>query len=43
MKIISLLKAILSENMNLFNYQTKKNSKKITKILIPILLKNFVN
>lgn len=38
MKTLSLLKAILSENMNLFNYQTKKNSKKITKILIPILL-----
>ena len=38
MKTISLLKAILSENMNLFNYQTKKNSKKITKVLIPIFL-----
>ena len=38
MKTISLLKAVLSENMNLFNYQTKKNSKKITKILIPIFL-----
>ena len=38
MKTISLLKAVLSENMNLFNYQTKKNSKKISKILIPIFL-----
>ena len=38
MKTISLLKAILSENMNLFNYQTKKNSKKIIKVLIPIFL-----
>ena len=38
MKTVSLLKAILSENMNLFNYQTKKNSKKLTKVLIPIFL-----
>ena len=38
MKTISLLKAVLSENMNLFNYQTKKNSKKISKLLIPIFL-----
>ena len=36
MKIISLLKAILSEDMNLFKYKTKK--KGIFKILIPILL-----
>ena len=38
MKILSLLKAILSENMSLFNYQTKRNSKKITKIIVPIML-----
>ena len=42
MKTISLLKATLSENMNLFNYQTKKNSKKITKILLPIFLFSIV-
>lgn len=36
MKLLSLLKAVLSEDMNLFKYQTK--SKGIFKILFPIFL-----
>lgn len=38
MKIISLIKASFSEGMNLFKYKTKANSKKITKILFPVIL-----
>lgn len=36
--MLSLLKAVLSQDMNLFNYSAKKNSKKSTKILLPIFL-----
>lgn len=38
MKTISLLKAVLTEDMNLFKYNTSKNSSKRTKILIPLVL-----
>lgn len=38
MKTFSLLRAILSQDMNLFKYSTKENSSKIKKILLPIIL-----
>ena len=38
MKTFSLLRAILSQDMNLFKYSTKENSSKIKKILLPIVL-----
>lgn len=38
MKLISLIKAVLSEDMNLFKYVTKKNSSKTKKLLLPIAL-----
>ena len=38
MKTISLLKAVLSEDMNLFRYSVKRNSSKLKKALLPILL-----
>ena len=38
MKMFSLLRAALSQDMNLFNYKTKNNSKKRDKILLPIFL-----
>lgn len=38
MKIKSLIKAALSQDMNLFKYTTKKNSNKITKVLFPFFL-----
>ena len=38
MKTISLLKAVLSQDMNLFKYKTKSNSNKLKKLLLPIIL-----
>lgn len=38
MKTISLLKAALSQDMNMFKYGTKRNSSKFKKILFPIFL-----
>ena len=38
MKTISLLKAVLSQDMNMFKYTTKKNSSKLKKTLFPIFL-----
>ena len=37
MKTISLLKAALSQDMNIFKYTTKRNSSTITKIMFPII------
>ncbi|MDD6879124.1 MAG: hypothetical protein PUD59_02710 [bacterium] len=38
MKTFSLLKAALSQDMNLFKYSAKRNSSKLTKILFPIMI-----
>ena len=38
MKTISLLKAALSQDMNMFKYKAKESSNKITKIIFPIIL-----
>lgn len=38
MKTFSLLKAALSQDMNIFKYSTKRNSSKLNKILFPIVL-----
>lgn len=38
MKTFSLLKAVLSQDMNMFKYTTKKNSSKLKKTLFPIFL-----
>lgn len=38
MKTFSLLKAALSQDMNLFKYSAKRNSSKLKKILFPIIL-----
>lgn len=38
MKIISLLKAVLTEDMNMFKYSSKKNTTKFKKMLLPIFL-----
>ena len=38
MKLISLLKAVLTDDMNMFKYTTKKNSSKLKKILMPLFL-----
>lgn len=38
MKTLSLLKAALSQDMNMFKYSTKRNSSKLTKILFPVVL-----
>lgn len=38
MKTISLLKAALSQDMNMFKYSAKRNSSKIKKIMFPIFL-----
>ena len=38
MKTLSLLRAALSQDMNIFKYSTKKSSSKIKKILFPIIL-----
>ena len=38
MKTFSLLKAALSQDMNVFKYSAKRNSSKLTKILFPIIL-----
>lgn len=38
MKTFSLLKAALSQDMNLFKYSAKRNSSKLTKILFPIII-----
>ena len=40
MKTFSLLRAILSQDMNLFKYSTKENSSKIKKIVE--LINNFM-
>ena len=37
-KIISLLKAVMSQDMNLFRYKLKKKSSKISSIMFPIFL-----
>ena len=37
-KTISLLKAVLSQDMNLFKYTAKKNASKTKKLLFPIFL-----
>ena len=38
MKLLSLIKAAFSQDMSLFNYSTKKNSSKISKIILPVFL-----
>ena len=38
MKIFSLIKAVLTEDMNIFKVQTKRNSSKFKKLLLPIVL-----
>ena len=38
MKLVSLLKAVLTDDMNMFKYTTKKNSSKLKKILMPLFL-----
>ncbi|MGM9881836.1 MAG: hypothetical protein ACI31S_03220 [Bacilli bacterium] len=38
MKTISLLKAVLSQNMNMFRYSAKKSSSKFTQKILPIML-----
>ena len=38
MKTISLLKAVLSQDMNLFQYKSKNNSSKFSKMILPIFL-----
>lgn len=38
MKFFSLLKAVLSQDMNIFKYKTKANSSKFKKMLLPISL-----
>ena len=38
MKFFSLLKAVLTQDMNLFKYKTKANSSKLKKLLLPIFL-----
>ena len=38
MKTLSLLKAALSQDMNMFRYSAKRNSSKLKKILFPIFL-----
>ena len=38
MKTISLLKAVLTEDMNLFKYTSGKNASKIKKAILPIIL-----
>lgn len=38
MKLLSLLKAVLTQDMNLFKYNAGKNSSKIKKLLLPLLL-----
>ena len=38
MRFFSLLKAVLSQDMNLFKYKTKANSSRLKKMLLPILL-----
>ena len=38
MKTFSLLKAVLSQDMNLFKYKAKANSSKLKKMLLPVFL-----
>ena len=38
MKTLSLLKAVLSQDMNLFKFKAKSNSSKFVKLLLPIIL-----
>lgn len=42
-KILSLLKASLSQDMNMFQYNTVKNSNKLKKVLFPIFLFGIVS
>ena len=37
-QMISLLKAMMSQDMNLFRVSAKKNSSKLNKIMFPILM-----
>ena len=38
MKTYSLIKAVLSQDMNMFNYSAKRNSNKFVKTILPIIL-----
>lgn len=38
MKLFSLLKAVLTQDMNLFKYKTSANSSKFKKIMLPVIL-----
>lgn len=38
MKTFSLLKAVLSQDMNIFKYSAKRNANKITKTIFPVML-----
>ena len=38
MKTFSLLKAVLSQDMNIFKYTAKRNSSKIKKIMFPLMV-----
>ena len=38
MKTYSLIKAVLSQDMNMFNYSAKRNSSKFVKTILPIIL-----
>ena len=38
MKLISLLKAVLSQDMNMFKYSVGKNASKLKKVSLPLLL-----
>lgn len=42
-KLISLLKAVLSQDMSLFKYKTKNNTSKLRKILFPVFLFGIVS
>ncbi len=37
-KLFSLLKAVMSQDMNIFVYKSKKDSSKLSRILMPVLL-----
>ena len=37
-QLIALLKAIMSQDMNLFKYKTKSNSSYATKVIMPLTL-----
>ena len=38
MKLISLLKAVLSQDMNMFKYSVGKSASKLKKVSLPLLL-----